>query len=102
MYYYDLSAVCYFHPSLIFTTKARAHPSGTPYRGLYYKPITIINDDSSVINQLETSLTDDARVIIYNRLMFIVQAIELHSEDRLNGRGSAVNRLLDGGRTYLG
>jgi hypothetical protein len=38
------------------------------------KPITITNDDSIVINKLETSLTDDARVIIYDRHMFIVQA----------------------------
>jgi hypothetical protein len=43
--------------------------------GLYYKPITIVNDESRVINKLETSLTDDARVIIYDRHMFIVLAI---------------------------
>ncbi len=42
--------------------------------GLYYKSITIVNDDSSVVNKLETSLTDDARVVIYNRHMFIVHA----------------------------
>jgi hypothetical protein len=41
--------------------------------GLYYKPMTIMNDDSRVITKLETSLTDDARVVIYNRHMFIVQ-----------------------------
>jgi hypothetical protein len=33
--------------------------------GLYFKPITIVNDDSRVINKLEASLTGDARVIIY-------------------------------------
>jgi hypothetical protein len=33
----------------------------------------IVNEDSRVINQLETSLTDDARVIIYDHHMFIVQ-----------------------------
>jgi hypothetical protein len=33
-----------------------------------------VNDDSRVINKLEASLTDDARVIIYNHHMFIVQA----------------------------
>ncbi len=44
--------------------------------GLYYKPMMIVNDDSRVINKLETSLTDDARVLIYNCHMFIVQAIE--------------------------
>jgi len=34
----------------------------------------IVNDDSRVITKLETSLTDDARVIIYDCHMFIVQA----------------------------
>ncbi len=34
----------------------------------------IVNDDSRVVNKLETSLTDDARVIIYDHHMFIVQA----------------------------
>ncbi len=42
--------------------------------GRYYKPMTIVNDDSRVITKLETSLTDDARVVIYDRHMFIVQA----------------------------
>jgi hypothetical protein len=40
----------------------------------YYKPMTIINDDSRVITKLETSLTDTARVINYNHRMFIAQA----------------------------
>ncbi len=35
--------------------------------GLYYKPMTIVNDDSRVITKLETSLTDDASVVIYDR-----------------------------------
>jgi hypothetical protein len=34
----------------------------------------IINDDSRVVNKLEASLTDDARVVIYDCHMFIVQA----------------------------
>ncbi len=34
----------------------------------------IVSDDSRVINKLEASLTDDDRVIIYDRHMFIVQA----------------------------
>ena len=34
---------------------------------LYYKPMTIVFDDSRVINKLEASLTDDARVVIYDR-----------------------------------
>ncbi len=39
--------------------------------------MTIINGDSRVITKLESSLTDDARVIIYNCHMFIVQATDL-------------------------
>ena len=46
--------------------------------GLYYKPMTIVNDDSRVVSKLETSLTDDARVIIYDHHMFIVQATGDH------------------------
>ena len=38
--------------------------------------MTFVNDNSRVINKLETSLTDDARVVIYDRHMFIVQATE--------------------------
>ncbi len=44
------------------------------FSGLYYKHIMIIIDDSSAVNKCEASLTDDARVIIYDRHMFIVQA----------------------------
>jgi hypothetical protein len=36
--------------------------------------MTIVNDDSRVVNKLEASLTDDASVIIYDRHIFIVQA----------------------------
>ncbi len=36
--------------------------------------MTIINDDSRVVTKLETSLTDNARVVIYDHHMFIVQA----------------------------
>ena len=38
--------------------------------------MTIINDNSRVVNKLEASLTDNARVIIYDRHMFIVQATD--------------------------
>jgi hypothetical protein len=43
--------------------------------GLYYKPIMIINDNSSIVNKLETSPIDDTRVFIYDCHKFIVQAI---------------------------
>jgi hypothetical protein len=39
-----------------------------------------INDDSRVVNKLEASLTDDTRVIIYDRHTFIVQATGLKAE----------------------
>jgi hypothetical protein len=45
--------------------------------GLYYKPMKIVNDDSRVVNKLKTSLTDDARVVIYDHHMFIVQATDM-------------------------
>ncbi len=44
---------------------------------LYYKPMTIVNDDSRVVDKLETSLTEDARVVIYDHHMFIIQATDL-------------------------
>jgi hypothetical protein len=44
--------------------------------------MTIVNDDSRVVNMFEASLTDDTRVIIYNCLMFIVQATDLPQMDR--------------------
>ncbi len=37
----------------------------------------IINDDARIINKLDASLTDDSRVVIYDRHMFIVQATAL-------------------------
>ncbi len=46
--------------------------------GLYYKPMTIVNDDSRVITKLETLLTDDTRVVIYDRHIFIEQATDFH------------------------
>jgi hypothetical protein len=41
--------------------------------GLYYKHMTIINDDSSVVSEQSLKLVDDGRVIIYDRHMFIIQ-----------------------------
>ncbi len=45
--------------------------------GLYYKHTTIVNYASSIVNKLEALLTDDARGIIYDRHVFIVQATAL-------------------------
>ncbi len=40
------------------------------FSSLYYKHMTIVNDDSRAINKLEALLTDDARGVIYDRRMF--------------------------------
>ncbi len=52
-------------PSLVFEGKAS---------GLYYKHVMIVNYTSSSVNKLRASLNDDARVIIYDHHMFLVQA----------------------------
>jgi hypothetical protein len=41
---------------------------------MYYKHISIVNDDSNDVNKFVASLTDNARVNIYDRNMFIIQA----------------------------
>ncbi len=47
--------------------------------GLYYKHVTIINDDSSIINKWRVSLTDDTTVAIYYCNMFVMPATGLNS-----------------------
>ncbi len=43
--------------------------------GLYYKHVTIVNDDSSVIiSKWSFKLIDNPRVVIYDRNRFIIQA----------------------------
>ncbi len=50
-------------------------------RSLYYKPMTIVIDDSRVVTTLKPSLTDDTTVVIYDRHMFIVQATDVTSHE---------------------
>jgi hypothetical protein len=45
--------------------------------GLYYKNITIVNYDSRIVSKFGASLTDNARVIIYDCHLFIVQATDI-------------------------
>ncbi len=45
--------------------------------GLYHKHVMIVNYTSSGVNKLKASINDDARVIIFDRHMFIVQATGL-------------------------
>ncbi len=40
--------------------------------GLYYKHVTIINDDSSFVSKWCLKLIDDPRVVIYDRHRFII------------------------------
>jgi len=42
--------------------------------GLYYKHMTIVNDDSSIVSEQTFDLIDDARGVIYDCHMFIIQA----------------------------
>jgi hypothetical protein len=62
---------------VILLSYAEGIDAHSRYCDLYYKPMTIVNDDSRVINKLEASLTDDTKVIIYDHHMFIVQATDL-------------------------
>jgi len=42
--------------------------------GLYHKHMTIVNYASRVVNKLKALLNEDARVIIYDCHVFMVQA----------------------------
>ncbi len=42
--------------------------------GLYYKHMTIVHDDSSIISKWSSKLTDDTGVVMYDRNMFIIQS----------------------------
>ncbi len=57
--------------------------------------MTIVNDDTRVINKLETSLTDDARVIIYDRQrsFYLQLSHEQTSDDRMKPGACTLNFL---------
>jgi hypothetical protein len=46
--------------------------------------MTIANVDSRVVSKFEASLTDNPRVVIYDRHMFIVQATGVIPTSKLN------------------
>ncbi len=52
--------------------------------------MTIVNDESRVVNKLETSLTDATRVVIYDRHVFLVQATGSSPYIRLALKGFSV------------
>ncbi len=45
--------------------------------GVYYKHVTIINDNSRIVSKWSSKFIDDARGVIYNSHMLIVQATGL-------------------------
>ncbi len=55
--------------------------------------MTIVNDDSRVVNKLETPLTDDTRVVIYNHHMFVVPGTAVFITEK--------NVFLNYGTSYL-
>ncbi len=59
-----------FAANIRLVTKITRHKHSS---GLYYKHVAIVNYASSGVNKLRASLNDDARVIIYDHHMFIVQ-----------------------------
>ncbi len=46
--------------------------------GLYYKHVKIVNVNSSIVSKCSFKLSDDPRVIIYDRHRFIVQATRVN------------------------
>ncbi len=48
------------------------------YSSAVFKAMIIVNDDSRVVNKLETSLTDDARVVICDHCMFYSTGHKCH------------------------
>jgi len=66
--------------------------SASEASGLNCKHVTIVNYNSNGVNKLKTSLNDDARVIIYDLQMFIVQATEPTYVRFVTGEGSSLAR----------
>ncbi len=59
---------------LVITTKSIVKEKICASNGLYYKTMTIVNGNARIVNKLDASLSEDARVFIYDHHMFIVQA----------------------------
>jgi hypothetical protein len=62
------------------------------YSGLYYKHITIVSDDSSIVNKWRVFCSDNIRVIIYDCNVFKIQAtgvpdLALHTNIGLGWNG---------------
>ncbi len=54
----------------------------------------IVNDDSSVVSVQSFELIDDARGVIYNRRMFMIQAIAVRVENVLQEQISLHTQLI--------
>jgi hypothetical protein len=63
---------CYYDAELIMAVKSF---KSTDLIGMYYKQVTIVNDDSSIISKLNFKLIDNPRVVIYDHNRFITQTL---------------------------
>ena len=78
----------------VFVVSTLAFAPGTC--GLYYKHLTIVNDNSSIISKWSFKLLDDSRVVIYNLHMFIVQIThqtQVHLQSHTNASETINARL---------
>ncbi len=66
----------------------------TNISGLYYKHLTIVNDDSIIISEWMFKLIDDPIIVIYTCNMFIIQATG-------NTKGGSITVPLTSGLTGL-
>jgi hypothetical protein len=74
-WHFDVETFYYVNSSIIqFDLIQKIVELTLEFSGLYYKHTMILNYSSSIVNKLEALLTDDARVIIYDHHVFIVQA----------------------------
>ncbi len=64
------------HPNTPSQSKKIYNEALSSTSGQYYKHMTIVDDDSSVIIKWSSKLIDAARGVIYDHHMFIVQATD--------------------------
>jgi hypothetical protein len=63
--------------SLVVERRKEQTLLATPTLWSYYKHMTIINDNSNIISEQSFKLIDNARGVIYDHHMFLIQATGL-------------------------
>jgi hypothetical protein len=58
----------------MFLKILRGRSSLTATSGRYYKHMTIVNVDSSIVSKLSSELNEDTRAVIYDRNVFIIHS----------------------------